>query len=94
VDPSPRGPLVERRPGNARSARSVWRRRLDVRYQRRVPNENVIFHCWFFDCPQPAILEAIGRYEDLFGVEETVPMFLCEQHAATLRDHVVLLATG
>jgi hypothetical protein len=49
--------------------------------------------CYFATCGNVATVEAIGTYNALFGLEETVAMMLCERHAAIIEDVVVLVTT-
>jgi hypothetical protein len=56
-------------------------------------NEELVLQCWFLGCRQPAVVEAVGRYDDVFGVESTVAMALCDRHASAARDDVVILTT-
>src|SRR5215212_2976872 len=44
-------------------------------------------------CTDAATVEAIGTYDEVFGIQETVAMMLCERHAAALRDVVVVVDT-
>ena len=41
-------------------------------------------------CAEPAATEAIGTYDGVFGIEETVPLALCRRHADALRDELVI----
>ena len=50
--------------------------------------------CWFAPCQEPVLVEAIGTYEDVFGLEQTVPMALCDRHARIIQDNVVILRTA
>jgi hypothetical protein len=40
------------------------------------------------------VSEAIGTYDEVFGLEETRVLELCERHAEALRDVVVVLETA
>jgi hypothetical protein len=50
--------------------------------------------CYFATCDEPAAVEAIGTYDGVFGLDETVPLVLCDRHASLLRDHVIVLSTS
>jgi hypothetical protein len=47
--------------------------------------------CWFTPCPDPVAFDAIGTYDNVFGIEETIAMALCWQHAEVVGDDLVLL---
>jgi hypothetical protein len=47
--------------------------------------------CWFTPCPDPVAFDAIGTYDDVFGIEETIAMALCSQHAEVVGDDLVVL---
>jgi hypothetical protein len=47
--------------------------------------------CWFVPCPDEPVYEAIGTYDNVFGIEETVAMAPCPWHAEKLKDDVVVL---
>ena len=49
--------------------------------------------CYFATCLDPATVEAIGTYDGVSGVMETVALCLCERHAAAMRDEELVLAT-
>jgi hypothetical protein len=50
--------------------------------------------CYFTACAEPAVVEAIGTYDFACGVEQTIALALCEDHAESLRDEVILLTTA
>ena len=50
--------------------------------------------CYFATCLEPAAVEAIGIYDFACGVEQTIALALCEDHAESLRDEVILLTTA
>jgi hypothetical protein len=50
--------------------------------------------CYFSTCENAGSIPAIGTYNAIFGLDETVAMLLCERHAAVLQDVVVLVTTG
>ncbi len=50
--------------------------------------------CYVAACGDTAIVEAIGTYDGVFGIVETVAFALCERHAEALRNEVVVLATA
>jgi hypothetical protein len=50
--------------------------------------------CYFATCGEPAAVEAIGTYDFACGVEQTIALVLCERHAESLRDEVILLTTA
>jgi hypothetical protein len=37
------------------------------------------------------MVEGIGTYDGVFGIEETVALTLCRRHADALRDELVIL---
>jgi len=47
--------------------------------------------CFFPTCDAAATIEAIGTYNALFSLDETVAMMLCERHAKAVNDVVVLV---
>ncbi|HYF10947.1 MAG TPA: hypothetical protein VEC09_01455 [Actinomycetota bacterium] len=49
--------------------------------------------CYFSTCESAATVEAIGTYNAMFGLDETVAMMLCVRHASTIQDVVVLITT-
>ena len=49
--------------------------------------------CYFTTCSTPATVEAIGCFDKVFGIEQTVALALCERLAASLRDEVLVLDT-
>jgi hypothetical protein len=57
-------------------------------------DEELTYMCWFAPCQEPVLVEAIGTYEDVFGLEQTVPMALCDRHARIIQDNVVILRTA
>jgi hypothetical protein len=56
-------------------------------------NEELVLQCWFVGCRESAVFEAIGTYDDAFGVASTMAIGLCDRHASVLRDDVVILTT-
>ena len=50
--------------------------------------------CWFVNCRAPAEVEGIGTWYRVFGVERTIVLTLCREHADALRDEIVLLETA
>jgi hypothetical protein len=48
--------------------------------------------CYWEPCPELATVEAIGTL-DAWGIIETVVLRLCDRHAATLDDEIVILET-
>ena len=49
--------------------------------------------CYFSSCPNLGTIPAIGTYNAIFGLEETLAMALCDRHAVILNDVVVLVTT-
>jgi hypothetical protein len=45
--------------------------------------------CYFASCRNPATVEAIGTYDSVFGLQETVALAVCERH-----HEIVLLQTA
>ena len=47
--------------------------------------------CFLAPYNAAATIDAIGTYDALFGLDETVAMMLCERHAEAVEDVVVLV---
>jgi len=55
-------------------------------------NEIVVFdECYVADCTDPPAVEAIGTYDCVFGIEQTVALALCRRHADAVGDELVVL---
>jgi hypothetical protein len=50
--------------------------------------------CYFVQCREPPAIEAIGSYDGVFGIKETVAVVFCERHAKDLADEVLVLMTA
>jgi hypothetical protein len=53
----------------------------------------MVRECFFGTCGEPAIVEAIRSYDDVYGIEETVALELSERHAEALADELVVVTT-
>jgi len=50
--------------------------------------------CYFAECDEPPTVEAIGTYDRVFGIEQTVALARCRRHADALADELLLLETA
>jgi hypothetical protein len=62
-------------------------------YRNQPPSSDKPDQCYFSACRDPETIPAIGTYNAIFGLDETVAMVLCDHHAAVLQDVVVLVTT-
>jgi hypothetical protein len=46
-------------------------------YDAGMRTDPLVRECWFVTCGEPAAYEAIGAYNDVFGIDETVALVLC-----------------
>jgi hypothetical protein len=84
--------MIPRRGGESRSTpKSPVRPTLRDVEALRTMEAVVSDECDFAECNDPPTVEAIGTYDGVFGIEETVALALCRRHADALRDDVLLL---
>jgi hypothetical protein len=76
-----------------RRSREARRRAVEIRATNGTM-ESAGDTCWFVPCADPASVEAVGTWDRVCGIEQTIALALCRRHADALRDELLLLETA